>query len=143
MSSHPAIVLMTNTDPAFYRTLGPYLARPDVHKYIEGVPWDEDTKTWLVLNGSDGQMRGFCAVNQTTTRTRRTLLESLYVLPDHRDSNAVDILVQAAVREFGHDRDLHATVHHDIAPAYHKAGFHEVKKTTRMTHLVRPATIRE
>ncbi|WP_274036526.1 hypothetical protein [Streptomyces sp. MMBL 11-1] len=133
-------VRLTNADPDFYATLGPYLARHEVYRFIEGYPWDEPTKTWFVLKDTDGRLRGFCAVNQTASRTRRTLLESLYVLPGHDD--ALDTLVQAAVRDFGHDRDLHATVRHEVATAHQKAGFHVVKTTKNMTMLVRPADVR-
>lgn len=142
MTTHqPEPELLANTDPDFYATLGPYLARREVVRFLDGYPYDDDTKTWFVLKDTDGQVRGFCAVNQTTSRTRRTLLESLYVLPGHEE--ALDTLVETAVRAFGHDRDLHATVRHHIATAHKKAGFREVKTTTNMTTLVRPADIRK
>jgi hypothetical protein len=128
---------MTNADPAFYPTLGPFLARHDVHIALGGVPWDEDTKTWLVLTDATGVI-GFCAVNQGP---RRTHLESLYTLPSH--NRAAKQLVRAAVDRFGHDRDLHATVRHAIASAHQAAGFHPVTKKSNFTVLVRPATIRK
>ncbi|MCX4681561.1 hypothetical protein OG413_40895 [Streptomyces sp. NBC_01433] len=142
MATQPEPVLLTNGDPGFYPALGPFLASHEVHRFIDGVPWDEDTKIWFVLKDTAGQLRGFCAVNQTASRTRRTLLESLYVLPAQEQEEALDTLVQAAVHEFGHDRDLHATVRHHIATAHKKAGFREVKTTKNMTFLVRPADIR-
>ncbi|MFK0142603.1 hypothetical protein [Streptomyces murinus] len=133
-------VFLTNSDPDFYPTLGPYLGRHDVHKVLGGVPWDEDTKTWIVLKAPDGELRGFCAVNQRADRSRRTLLESLYTLPGHDD--AADELIRAAVERFGHDRDLHAVVRHSIAPHHEAAGFHTVKTTVNMATLVRRADIR-
>ncbi|MFH8257788.1 hypothetical protein [Streptomyces roseolus] len=140
MSAQPDPILLTNSDPDFYPTLGPYLARHDVHKVLGGVPWDEDTKTWIVLKAASGELRGFCAVNQSANRSRRTMLESLYTLPGHDD--VTDELIQTAVQHFGHDRDLHAVVRHAIAPHHEKAGFHAVKTTVNMATLVRRADIR-
>ncbi|MEU8542982.1 hypothetical protein AB0C52_23850 [Streptomyces sp. NPDC048717] len=140
MPAQPDPVLMTNKDAGFYPTLGPYLARHDVHRVLGGVPWDEDTKTWIILKTPGGELRGFCAVNQSASRSRRTMLESLYTLPGHDD--ATDELIRTAVKHFGHDRDLHAIVRHDIAPHHEKTGFHAVKTSTNMTTLVRPADIR-
>ncbi len=140
MPAQPDPVLLTNSDPDFYPTLGPYLARPDVHKVLGGVPWDLDTKTWIILKAPDGELRGFCAVNQGADRSRRTMLESLYTLPGHDE--AADELIRAAVEHFGHDRDLHAVVRHSIAPHHETAGFHTVKTTVNMATLVRRANIR-
>ncbi|MCQ1577184.1 hypothetical protein [Streptomyces parvus] len=140
MTAQPDPVLLTNKDPRFYPTLGPYLARHEVHKALGGVPWDEDTKTWIVLKTASGELRGFCAVNQSANRSRRTMLESLYTLPGH--DGATDQLIRTAIQHFGHDRDLHAIVRHTIAPHHEKAGFHTVKTTVNMATLVRRAAIR-
>ncbi|MGW2416903.1 hypothetical protein ACWCV5_32715 [Streptomyces tubercidicus] len=131
------IVEMTNADPEFYPTLGPFLAAHDVHKMLGGVPWDEPTKTWLVLKAASGVI-GFCAINQGR---RRTLLESLYVTAGHEDAAAA--LVNEAAARYGHDRDLHSTVRHEIAPAHKAAGFHPVKEMANFVTLVRPAAIRD
>lgn len=58
------LIVLTNTDRAFYPTLGPFLANRDVHKALGGVPWDDDTKTWLVLKDSRRGVMGFCAVTE-------------------------------------------------------------------------------
>ncbi|ATM24667.1 hypothetical protein SMD44_p10168 (plasmid) [Streptomyces alboflavus] len=137
MPKHPKPVLMTQRDPAFYPTIGPFLASRAVHKALGGVPWDDATKTWIVLRTADGTVLGFCGVNQLA---RRTDLESLYTVPGHEE--AAGQLVRTAVKEFGHDRDLHATVRHEIAHHHEAAGFHEVKTTANFSTLVRPATIR-
>lgn len=134
------IVELTNTDPDFYPTLGPFLAHHDVHRTLGGVPWDEPTKTWLVATAGR-QVVGFCAINQ---QRRRTLLESLYVAPDGDHTRTAQQLVRGAVDRFGHDRDLHATVRTEIAQTIHQpCGFAPVKTTTNFTTLVRPASIRK
>lgn len=127
---------LTNNDPSFYPLVGPFLARHEVHAAIGGVPWDEDTKTWLVAEDR-GQVVGFCAINQK----KRALLESLYVVPG-RDAVRAR-LVRAAVKRYGHDRDLHTTVHTEHATVYEEAGFAPVKTTKHFTYLVRGATVRE
>lgn len=129
---------LRNTDPGFYPALGPFLAAHAVHKALGGVPWDEDTKTWLVYTRAETVL-GFCAVNEGT---RRTLLESLYTPPEHE--HLLPALVQAAVDRFGHDRDLHATVRNEIAPIHQAAGFKTVKEkeTANFTVLVRRADVR-
>lgn len=131
------LVELTNTDPAFYGLLGPFLARREVHAALGGVPFDDDTKTWIVLKKGTTVL-GFCAVNQMR---RRTLLESLYLTPGHE--HRAGELVRAAVDRYGYDRDLHATVRYALAGAHTEAGFHRVKDLTNFTVLVRPATVRE
>lgn len=131
------ITELTQRDPAFYPTLGPFLASHAVHQALGGVPWDEPTKTWFVAR-HDGEVVGFCAVNEGS---RRTMLESLYVQPDHQAT--AGRLVKTAVDRFGHDRDLHATVRHDISRAHRDVGFASVKETANFVTLVRPATIRK
>lgn len=125
---------LTNADPDFYPTLGPFLGRHEVHNAIGGVPWDEDTKTWLVAE-DNGQVVGFGAINQK----KRTLLESMYT--EHDDVRAR--LVRAAVERYGHDRDLHTTVRTEHTPIYTRLGFVPVKTTRNFTTLVRAATIRK
>jgi hypothetical protein len=131
-------VAMTNQDPAFYPTLGPFLARHEVHQALGGVPWDTPTKTWLVIKDATGAVIALCGIDQGT---RRTIVESLYTLPGHEDQ--APHLLAAAVKTFGHDRDLHTTVRHHLVPAHQAAGFHPVKDTTNFTQMVRPAAIRK
>lgn len=132
------LTTLTNKDAEFYPTLGPYLASHDVHTAIGGVPWDEDTKTWLIARDGD-TLAGFCALNEGS---RRSLLESLYVLPG-QPKTVTTRLVNAAVKTWGHDRDLHATVRLEIIDAYRKAGFEPVKELTNFITLVRPASVRK
>ncbi|MFJ5817253.1 hypothetical protein ACIQGT_25645 [Streptomyces sp. NPDC093108] len=141
MPPQPKPVFLTKTQPDFYLTIGPYLADHAVHKTLGGVPWDDPTKTWIVLKTPEGDLRGFCAVNELGGRGRRTLLESLYTLPGHDD--AVPELVQIAVKKFGHDRDLRATIRHALVPHYEKAGFQVLKTTVNMAEVIRPASIRD
>lgn len=132
----PTLIELTNTDRTFYPTLGPFLARRDVHKTIGGVPWDDDTKTWLVLKDPARGVLGFCAV---AVRGHRATVESLYTAdPTHK--RVAQELVAAAVDRFGARRDLHAVVRHDLAPVYQAAGFTPAKTTVQFTTLVRPAS---
>lgn len=128
---------LTNTDPDFYPTLGPYLASREVHKFVGDTIWDDPGKTWYVLAGPD-RLRGFCAV--TPHGRTRWVVESLY-LTDPDDRTAAQRLVATAVRDFGRDRHLHATVRHEHAYAYEKAGFHPAGETRNFTKLIRPATL--
>lgn len=128
---------MTNQDKRFYPTMGPFLANKDVHKALGGVPWDEDTKTWIVAKRGR-KVVGFCAINQGS---KRTLLESLYAVDDNPE--VIATLVAAAVERYGHDRDLHTTVRTDIVDHYTNTGFAVAKEKTNFVTLVRGATIRK
>ncbi|HBF84953.1 MAG TPA: hypothetical protein DD420_35005 [Streptomyces sp.] len=135
----PRLTRLTNSDPAFYATLGPFLARREVHKALGGVPWDEDTKTWFVLADHEGVV----AFGAVTQGARRTLLESLYIARPDAAPDAATRLITAAVEAFGHDRDLHTKIRNEHVPAYQAVGFHPVKPETNFTALVRPASIRK
>jgi hypothetical protein len=133
------ITELTNTDPAFYPTLGRYLANRDVHKFVGDNIWDDPHKNWLLLTDRDnGTLLGFCAV--TPHNRGRWVLESLYTI-DHDDRRTAARLVREAVKRYGHDRHLHAVVRHEHTHAYAKAGFQPVSELTNFTKLVRPATI--
>lgn len=134
----PHLVQLTNTDPAFYPTLGPYLARHDVHIALGGIPWDDPTKTWLVLHDPAGVI-GFAAINEHKTST---WLESLFI--DRTDiPRARETLVAAAAERFGHDRDLRTKIRTEAVPAYAGNGFAIIAEKGHFTTLVRPATIRK
>ncbi len=131
------ITALTNTDPDFYPTLGPYLANRTVHKAVGDSIWDDDGKTWLVSCTHTGTIAGFCGV---ITRGKKTLLESLYVT-DKSDETTAPALVSAAAEQFGNDRHLEAIVRHTLVPAHIAAGFAVTQELTNFTRLVRPATI--
>lgn len=52
---------LTNQDRDFYKLLGPFLARRDVHRIIGAPPWDDEGKQWFVVL-RDGKVAGFAAV---------------------------------------------------------------------------------
>jgi len=131
---------LTRDDPEFYPTLGPYLANRDVARFVGDNIWDDESKTWYVLTGARG-LRGFCAVTAHGRGQRgRWVVESLY-LTDPEDHTAAERLIAAAVKAFGRERHLHATVRHEHTYAYEKAGFTAAGETRNFTKLIRPATI--
>lgn len=134
----PQLTVLTNDDPQFYRILGPYLARRDVHKQIGGVPWDDDTKTWYVMrdHGASGRpVLGFVAV---AAHASRTTVESLY-LADPAHKRIASELVGLAV-----DRhpatDLHTVVRREAVYAYTDNGFTLTGETKDFVRLTRKAT---
>jgi hypothetical protein len=132
------LIELTNADPDFYPALGPYLANHAVYAALGGTPWDEATKTWIVLRDHEGVI-AFCAVNQLKAST---WLESLYVDRDTAP-HAREDLVAAAVERYGHDRDLRTKIRTENTAAYTAHGFAIVSERGNFTTLVRPATIRK
>jgi len=55
------ITRLTNEDAKFYATLGPFLAKREVHKVISAPPWDDAGKTWFVC-WRNGKVAGFAGV---------------------------------------------------------------------------------
>ncbi|MCE7081135.1 hypothetical protein [Streptomyces sp. ST2-7A] len=132
------LTTLTDTHPDFYPTLGPYLANRDVHHEIGGPIWDEPTKTWIIAR-TGTTITGFIGINQGN---RRTTVESLWIAPN-APADTPTHLINAAVTNFGHDRDLHTVVRNSLADTHTKAGFATLKTTRNFTTMVRPATIRE
>jgi hypothetical protein len=133
------LIVLTNADRGFYPTIGPFLARRDVHKAIGGVPWDDDAKTWLVLKDSKRGVMGFVAV--ALHSNGRTHVESLYVKDPTWKRVASELAAHAADR-YGRTTDLHAVCRHEIAYAYGGAGFVRTGETKEFARLTRPATER-
>jgi hypothetical protein len=133
------LIVLTNTDRRFYPTLGPFLAKRDVHKALGGVPWDDDTKSWLVLKDAKRGVMGFCAV--ALHGNGRTNVESLY-LEDPTWKRVASELVGHAADRFGRTTDLHAVVRFEFEYAYTEAGFTRTGETKEFARLTRPATER-
>lgn len=76
----PAIRPIRNTDPMFYRLMGPFLSRRAIVKEVGHPIWDDDAKEWFILR-RQGQMLGFAAMTITPPQA---WISSVYVLPDHR-----------------------------------------------------------
>lgn len=132
MTSEIVMTTLTNTDKRFYPLVGPFLADRAVHKALGGVPYDDDGKTWIVAR------RNARAVGIIALRTNRQGLvtaESCYTRPGHEDVRS-DLI--AAVIEQTHPSPVATTVRSEVAPAYHAAGFQEVKPVGKnFVHLVR------
>jgi hypothetical protein len=133
----PTLLVLTNADRQFYPTLGPFLAKREVHQQLGGVPWDEDTKTWLVLKDPKRGVMGFVAV--ALHANGRSHVESLY-LADTSWRRIASELVGHAADRYGTSIDLHAVVRRDLAYAYQDAGFLQTGETKQFLRLTRPAT---
>lgn len=134
----PTLITLVNTDPVFYKILGPYLANRDVHKQLGGVPWDDDEKTWYVLrdHATTGRpVLGFAAVS---AHSGRTTVESLY-LADPAHKRVATELVAAIAHTHGKTINLHATVRREAAYAYEAAGFRIDTEKVNFVTLVRDA----
>lgn len=132
----PELIELTNTDRAFYPTLGPFLANRDVIKTVGGPIWDDDTKTWFLLKDKKHGVMGFAAV---ALHGHRTTIESLYIRNPTWRRIATE-LVGVIVDRYGSGTDLHAVVRHDIAYAYTESGFEEAGTTKEFTKLTRKAS---
>lgn len=127
------LIQLTNTDPDFYPSIGPFLANRAVHKALGGIPWDDDTKTWIAARTTAGTVAGFIAV---AAHGHTTTVESLYT---DGDTKLAARLVKGAVKAFGKDRTLTATVRHEHTAAYLAAGFTMTSETANFAKLTRTA----
>ncbi len=137
MATH--LITLTNSDRAFYTTLGPYLSRRHIVAQVGGPIWDDDTKTWLVLKDAKKGVMGFVSV--ALHSNGRTHVESLYVRDPTWRRVATELVGHAADR-FGKAVDLHAVVRRENAYAYADAGFAQTGETKEFVRLTRPATER-
>lgn len=92
MTSDYTFTALTNTDPEFYPTLGPYLANRAVNKQLGDTPHDDPGKTWIVAHHNTG-IAGFIVYYATKDGTVHT--ESCFTAPDHDDLRPA--LVQAVI----------------------------------------------
>lgn len=130
----PALLVLTSDDARFYSLVGPHLASRAVHKALGGVPWDDPGKVWMVAPAPDaGPALGFVGISSTGW------VESLYTVPDQRDTDLAVQLVDAAVREAG-ARDLRAKVRSRRARIFESAGFQVVSVAGDFTTLKREKT---
>ena len=44
-----SLIALTNKDARFYKLIGPFLGRREVHRAVGSAVWDDDDKTWLVI----------------------------------------------------------------------------------------------
>lgn len=66
------LVELTNKDPAFYPTLGPWLSRREIVEELGGPVWDDDDKHWIIASNENDGLLGMVAY-------RRGTVCSLYV----------------------------------------------------------------
>jgi hypothetical protein len=114
------LTALTNTDPAFYPTLGPYLANREVNRQLGDTPHDDPGKTWIVAT-CKGEVAGFIVHDSTKNGTVHT--ESCYTAKGHDGLRGR--LVQAVVKAVA-PSPVTATVRADFVPYYTALGFTEL-----------------
>lgn len=67
---------VSNIDPGFYSTMGPFLSRREVVAELGAPVWDDDNKEWLIAR-TDEDVFGFLSMQANWVR-------SFYVVPDAR-----------------------------------------------------------
>lgn len=113
------LTTLTNTDRDFYRLVGPFLGRRDVHKQVGGPIYDDEGKTWIVA--TDGRhVAGFIGI-RSGARIQGAVAESCY-LADPDDTDLLGVLIRAAVASVS-PTPVHATVRRDREKTYTAAGF--------------------
>lgn len=127
------LTTMTNQHPDFYRVLGPFLARREVHKAVGAPVYDDDGKVWIIA--MDGhEVAGFLGLEN---RKGAIAIRSCYLVPGYEALRAD--LVQAAIDHTA-PSPLVATVHADHAALYtDKFGFEVVRSKGRWVSLARAA----
>lgn len=131
MASYTTLAL-TNTDPEFYPTLGPYLANREVTKSIGDNPHDDAGTVWIVAyHGND--IAGFIAYHARNRGVVHT--ESCYTAEGH--DKARTVLVKAVIKAVA-PSPITATVRNKYVPIYQKLGFTELPgRYKNFTKLVR------
>jgi len=127
------LTTMTNQHPDFYRVLGPFLARREVHKQVGGPVYDDDGKTWIVARNSDGQVLGFIGI----TNAKGTAVAKSCYLVDETDTDLLADLIGAVLATVA-PTPVRTTVRAARADAYIKAGFVEAGRTGGFAKLVHP-----
>jgi ribosomal protein S18 acetylase RimI-like enzyme len=120
--------VLTNADPRFYPTLGPYLARRDIVQALGGPLYDDPGKLWFVLE-DDGRLAGFGGL---TLEGDEAHFCSDYVLPEWRRKGLHNRLVAERLAHLD-GTAKRATVTPTIAGsfAYRKHGFVEARTAKR------------
>lgn len=90
---HLKIKTMTNQDPGFYETVGPFLSRREVVAETGAPIWDDDGKAWFVAY-SGRKVVGLAA---TRCVGKHVALVSAFVRPEHRGSGVYRSLISARI----------------------------------------------
>lgn len=128
------IVTMTNQDPEFYSTMGPFLSRRAIVAENGAPIWDEDGKEWFIAR-LGRKVVGFAALKASAGPLS---FVSAYVLPEHRRQGVYRALIAARV-EAASDRGLplKATATPASVPALKRAGFVAHSSRGQFTVMVR------
>lgn len=129
------ITRLNNTDPAFYPTLGPFLARRTVVAELGAPVWDDDGKQWFVARDDAGKVLGFRAVS---VKGRVATFCSAYVVPEHRGEGVYAALIADALDyAAGVADEAKATVQEGAVKALKKAGFKATGERGKFTLMER------
>ncbi|MFR9753857.1 hypothetical protein ACL02S_22850 [Nocardia sp. 004] len=136
VNSDYTFTALTNTDPEFYPTLGPYLANRAVTKQLGDTPHDDPGKTWIVAHHHN-TVAGF--IVHFVKRDGTVHTESCYVAPDHDDLRPQ--LVQAVIDAVDEDTTITAVAHEEYVYHYTDLGFIEIpSRYKNFRKLSRPPT---
>lgn len=131
----PTITRLTNSDPDFYPTLGPFLAQRAIVAELGAPVWDDAGKQWFVARDETGRVLGFRAV---TVKARTATFCSAYVLPEHRNEGVYAALIADALDYSASVADeVKATVQEAAVKSLKKAGFKVVGARGKFTLMER------
>jgi GNAT superfamily N-acetyltransferase len=122
-----SLIPLTNQDPDFYPTVGPFLSRRAIVAELGHPVWDDDDKQWIAAVSEDGETFGIVG-------RRGADVCSLYVDPDRRG-----LLVGAALLNAAADVDepLRATVTESAVDLFTDLGFTPTGSRGRYTTMTR------
>lgn len=123
---------MTNQDPEFYATMGPFLSRREIVAENGAPIWDDDGKEWFVARRGR-KVVGFAAIKP---HAGHLSLVSAYVLPEHRRQGVYRALLDARIA-VADERGLplKTTATAASVPALKRAGFKAVSSRGTFTVL--------
>ncbi len=129
------LLTLTNADPRFYKLIGPFLGRREVHRAVGSAIYDDDDKTWLVIV-TGRAVDGFIAY-----RPQRGVIiaESCYIA--RRDATGAEdptvrmALVQNMIAATA-PSPLRTTVPRTAANVYTDAGFAELPQQRAMKNYI-------
>ena len=139
--SRSELLTLTNADPKFYKLIGPYLGRREVHRAIGSAVYDDDDKMWLVIV-TGRKVEGFLAFRPQRGAIKA---ESCYIprrLADGTEDTAVRMALLHKLVEVTTPTPITAMVPKSVVSVYTDVGFAELtaKSTRNFAHLVKAAS---
>lgn len=125
------ILRMSNTDDAFYSTMGPFLSRRKIVSELGFPVWDEDDKAWYVAISSE-EVIGFAC---STKRADATVFHSDYVLPGWRGVGVYKRLIADRLSDV-QQWPVRAVATPASAPILEKYGFAVVRMRGKYSEMV-------